>query len=251
MRGQRSQAQRHQQRLTPGLDGAALTHRTRLVFDSYARYWVSMFRLQGRSPSEIDAGIDVDGAHHIGDALKLGNGVIMAMPHIGAWDHGGAWMGQHWRISVVAERVEPPELFDWFCAQRARTGMTVVPLDPTAGSTLLAALRRNEVVGLLCDRDIAGGGVEVEFFGEPTTLPAGPATLSLRTGAPILPNAVYQRDGRAHGVIRPPIVFERTGKLRADVAALTQLVAHELETLIRAAPEQWHVLQPNWPVDRT
>ncbi len=250
LRGQRAQAQRHQLRLTPGLAEAALAERTRRVFESYARYWVSMFRLQGRSSSEIDGGIDVDGARYIDDALALGNGVIMAMPHIGAWDHGGAWMAQHWPISVVAERVDPPELFDWFCTQRARTGMTVVPLDTSAGSTLLAALRRNEVVGLLCDRDVAGGGVEVEFFGERTTLPAGPATLSLRIGAAILPNAVYQRDGRAHGVIRPPIVFERTGKLRADITALTQLLAHELETLILAAPEQWHVLQPNWPADR-
>jgi KDO2-lipid IV(A) lauroyltransferase len=26
-------------------------------------------------------------------------------------------------------------------------------------------------------------------------------------------------------------------------------LAYELETLIRRAPEQWHLLQPNWPSD--
>ena len=61
---------------------------------------------------------------------------------------------------------------------------------------------------------------------------------------------VYQRRGRpTRGVIGPPIDFERSGRFRADVSALTQRVARELETFIRAAPEQWHVLQPNWPSD--
>jgi len=33
------------------------------------------------------------------------------------------------------------------------------------------------------------------------------------------------------------------------VARITQLMADELEGLIRRAPEQWHLLQPNWPSD--
>jgi KDO2-lipid IV(A) lauroyltransferase len=28
---------------------------------------------------------------------------------------------------------------------------------------------------------------------------------------------------------------------------VTQLLADELELLIREAPEQWHLMQPNWP----
>ena len=85
---------------------------------------------------------------------------------------------------------------------------------------------------------------------ERTTLSAGPAMLSLRTGAPILPVAVYYRDDMHRGVVRPRIPFERSGRLRDDVASLTQLVADELEALIRKAPEQWHLMQPNWPSDR-
>ena len=128
--------------------------------------------------------------------------------------------------------------------------MHVVALDdPSAGSELIATLRRNGVVGLLCDRDLVGGGIPVTFFGEQTTMPAGPATLSLRTGAAIIPNVVYQRDGYVEGVIKDPIQFERSGKLRADIAALTQLVANELESMIALEPTQWHVLQPVWPSD--
>jgi phosphatidylinositol dimannoside acyltransferase len=254
MRSRRDLVISHQCRITPSLRGdtpSAIDARVRATFDSYAQYWVSMFRLQGKTQAEIDASIHIDGSEHIEAALAVGNGAIMAMPHIGAWDHGGAWLAGHWPLTVVAERLEPPELFTWFCDQRAKTGMKVVALgDETGGTALVSALRNNEVIGLLCDRDIVGGGIEVSFFGEPTTMPAGPAMLSLRTGAAILPNAVYQRpDGTAHGVIRAPIQFERTGKLRADVAALTQILADELADLIAAAPHQWHVLQPHWTAD--
>lgn len=252
MKSKRLMVVSHQRRLSPELlTTQAIDRRVDATFDSYAQYWVSMFRLQTQSREEIEATIRVDGAQHIDDALALGNGAIMAMPHVGAWDHGGAWVAGRWPISVVAERLEPPALFEWFCRQRAATGMTVVPLDAGAGAPLMAALRRNEVIGLLCDRDIAGGGIPVTFFGSPTTMPAGPAMFALRTGAKILPNAVYQTpNGTAHGVIRPPIEFVRSGTLRADIVELTQLLATELEGLIRAAPHQWHVLQPHWISDR-
>ena len=140
--------------------------------------------------------------------------------------------------------------WEWFMEQRTRNRMHVVALDDAnAGTELIGTLRRNGVVGLLCDRDLGGGGVPVTFFGEQTTMPAGPATLALRTGAAIFPNVVYQRDGYVEGVIKPAIQFERSGKLRADIAALTQLVANELESMIAAEPTQWHVLQPVWPSD--
>jgi phosphatidylinositol dimannoside acyltransferase len=150
----------------------------------------------------------------------------------------------------VVEPVEPPELFEWFAGARRAMGMEVVPLGPEAGGAILRALRDSRVVCLLCDRDLTGDGIDVEFFGERTTLPAGPATLALRTGAPLLPAAVYFRPHRGHhGVVQLPVPAERQGRLRDDVARVTQELARRFEQLIRAAPEQWHLLQPNWPSD--
>ncbi len=105
---------------------------------------------------------------------------------------------------------------------------------------------------LLSDRDIQRTGIPVEFFGETTTIPAGPATLSIRTGAPILPTAVYftdRTDGHL-GVVRPAVDITRSDDgLRADVQRVSQSLAGELEYLIRRAPHQWHLFQPNWPSD--
>ena len=99
---------------------------------------------------------------------------ILALPHIGSWEYGGAFLAtQDLPMTAVAERIEPPELFDYFVEQRAAMGLTIVPLDKHSGSTLLSTLRGGGLVGLLCDRDIEGTGIEVEFFGERTTMPAG------------------------------------------------------------------------------
>jgi phosphatidylinositol dimannoside acyltransferase len=205
----------------------------------------------GAGYDQVLANIEIDGQEHSDAAYAAGKGAICVMPHIGLWDLGGTWLAGRYPLSVAAERLEPPEVFDWFVAMRGRNGMDVVALgDPDAGQQLLKRLRSGGFVGLLCDRDIDGSGIPVTFFGEQTTMSAGPATLALRTGAQLLPTAVYQRNGqRALGVIRPPIVFERSGKLRDDVARLTQMVADSLEALIVEAPEQWHVLHPNWPSD--
>ena len=98
---------------------------------------------------------------------------------------------------------------------------------------------------------MAGNGIEVEFFGETTTMPAGPATLALRSGARLVTGAVYSGPGPDHrAVVEPPLDTTRQGSLRQDVARLTQEIATRFEGLIRRAPEQWHVFQPLWLADR-
>lgn len=242
---------RHQRRVRPDLDVAQQRRAVRDAFSSYAHYWVESFRLPGTSPEALDAGFTHEGFHHIRDAIDEGRGVVLAMPHLGLWEWAAFWITevQKIRVSAVVEAVEPPELAAWFTALREELGMEIIPLGPRAGSASAAALTDNRILTLLCDRDVAGGGVEVTFFGEPTTLPGGPATLALRSGAALIPATVYFEDGMHRGVARPPLDTSRHGKLRTDVARVTQDLADELETLIRLAPDQWHLLQPNWPSD--
>src|SRR5207248_9564553 len=166
---------------------------------------------------ELTASLTAEGLDHLTDALALGKGAILTIPHLGNWDLGGAWLGLRGvPITAVAEPLDPPELFDWFVSFREALGVKIVPLTGAAGTAVLRALHAGEVVGLICDRDLVGGGAEVTFFGERTTLPAGPATLALRTGAPLLPVASYFDGPTGHrGVVRPPIPVSRRGRLRA------------------------------------
>ena len=221
------------------------------VFDSYARYWVDSLRLPNLSVAEVEAGFTVEHADRISDAVDRGVGPILALPHLGGWEWAARWLTavQGWKVAAVAERLEPPELSEWFLDLRQQLGMEIIPLDSAAAAESTKAIRAAKVLCLLCDRDLSGTGVEVEFFGERTRLPGGPAVLALRTGAPLLPTAVYFRHGRCHGVIGEPLDTQRRGALRADVTRVTQDLATALEAHIRRSPEQWHLLQPNWPSD--
>jgi len=252
MASRREMVRRHQLRIRPDLTPAELERACDNVFRSYADYWIESFRLPGTPASVLEAGLVTEGFEHVRAAYDAGSGLITAMPHLGAWEWSAFWLTacQQINVTTVAEALDPPELSEWFIDLREQMGMEIVPLGPESGARVIKALADGRLLSLVCDRDIVGGGVEVEFFGERTTLPGGPATLALRTGAPLMAATCFF-DGDGHrGVVRPPIDTARRGKLREDVARVTQVLAHELEELIRLAPEQWHLLQPNWPSDR-
>jgi lauroyl/myristoyl acyltransferase len=226
---------------------------SRRTYREYAQYWVDGARLPYAGPDLVRARMAFDrGEDHLRAAMATGRGVVMALPHVGSWEWGGAWLAlEGMPMTAVVERLDPPQLFEWFLAQRADMGLTGVPLGEGSSAIILRTLRQGTLVGLLSDRDLAGNGVEVEFFGEKTTLPGGPATLALRTGAVLITAAVYAGPGTWHTcVVGAPLDTTRTGSLRADVARLTQEIATTFEGYIRRRPEQWHLYQPNWPSDR-
>ncbi len=253
MRKQRPIVARNMRRVNPELQGHKLRHAVRKSYESYARYFIETFRLPMLSKKAIDSKISVTGFEHIENALKLGKGVILALPHLGGWEWSGRWLiHQGHNLNAVVEKLDSQALFQMFVNLRTSYGVNVIPLDDKAGVAVQEALAKNEIVALLCDRDLQGNGIEVEFFGERTTVPAGPAFFALRTGAALLPLGTYFAKGldQHETVVRPAINVQRTGSLRDDMSRVTQDLVHELETLIKKKPEQWHLFQPNWPSDK-
>ena len=224
------------------------------TFEWYGRYYVESFRLPDVSVDDLDRGFSYDGVASIEANCGPGkSGAILALPHLGTWEWAAFWLARVIKVKVTAivEPLQPPELFEWFVALRESLGMEIHPLGPDAGKQIIDALGRGRLVCLLCDRDLQGNGVPVEFFGERTTLPGGPATIALRTGVPLMPAAVPWREHARHGWCRPPLKIERTKgtRLREDIQRVTQMIADEFEIMIRETPEQWHLLNPNWPSD--
>ncbi len=197
-------------------------------------------------------GIEVVGIEHVRAARDAGLGAIYVLPHLGNWELAGLVAAEEKiEIVAVAEDLGNAWLRDWFVETRRDMGIDVVFAGGAVETIrrLEAALGRNAAVALVSDRDLARRGVSVEFLGETTTLPAGPFTLALRTGAPVLPTAVFFTPFGHRLVIEPPLPAPAEGPRRHRVEEATQAVADVLEDFIRAAPRQWHLLQPNWPSD--
>lgn len=222
---------------------------TKEAFARYARYWFDTFNVVGWSDEQIGAHHLVDGREHMDAALAKGRGVIFALPHMGNWDVSGRWVDTTGnRIVSVAERLEPARLYELFLAHRRDLKMEIIGLaDQAVGQQLASLLAQNAVVALVADRDLTGRGVEVEMFGATRRVPAGPALLSISTGAPLIVVSIYEIPQGWRCVMTTPIEVEATGDRKADVRALTHLMAAGFERAIASSPPDWHLFQPGWP----
>jgi KDO2-lipid IV(A) lauroyltransferase len=230
-------------------DSPLVRSATRDCFRLYGRYWYETFALRSMPWDEVDERFEVSGAEHIAEAVAAGRGMIIALPHMGNWDAAGHWVAMSgYRITAVAEELKPQGIFELFLRHRRALGMNIVPLssERTTGETLVRLLGENHVVTLVADRDLTNRGVEVEMFGAKRKLPAGPAFLSLVTGAPLHAAAVYTTAKGWRCRIDPALQIERTGDVRADVTALTRMLAQSIERFIASAPTDWHMFQPAW-----
>jgi KDO2-lipid IV(A) lauroyltransferase len=216
---------------------------------SYMRYYQEAFRLPSMSRQRILNSFRLGGHEMLGADVAAGRGSVVALPHGGNWDLAGAWVAaMGWPICTVVERLKPEGLYQRFLDFRRGLGMEIVPL--TGGERppldlLLEKLAKGYVVPLLADRDLPGRGVEVEFFGARTTMPAGPALLAVRSGSPLYAvDMWYERDapvGQLHGPLPIP-----EGGLAERVRALTQTLADHFAAGIARHPEDWHMLQRMW-----
>ena len=217
---------------------------------SYARYWREAFRLPGMDLVALGRELhdSVLGHDHIDAALSSGRGAVIALPHSGNWDMAGVWLAQtHGTFTTVAERLKPESLYRRFIAYRERLGFEVLPLsggERPPFDLLCDRLRANRVVCLMAERDLTRTGVQVDFFGEPTRLPAGPAKLAIATGAALLPAHCWFEDRGWVVSIGPPLDCTS-----GDVGAITQAMADQFEKNIAAHPQDWHMMQPQWLAD--
>ena len=241
------------------MSDAGLSALSRDALRSYARYWLEFFRLPRLGESRIVGRMSVQGREHVDQAMADGRGAILALPHSGNWDHAGAWVTyQGYPFTTVAERLKPESVFDRFVGVRRRLGMEVLALtgdDRNVYAVLLQRLRAGKLVCLVTERDMSDTGVEVSFFGEPMSMPAGPASLALATGAALLPVCVwFTSDGGPGGgwagVIHPEIVPPDGVDRRTKIAHMTQQLADSFAHDISKNPQDWHMLQPLWPADR-
>jgi len=219
---------------------------------NYMRYYCDTFRLETWSREHTDATIHVENEQMLRETLASGRGVVLALPHMGNWDHAGAWAAHVADgFTTVAERLKPEKLFDRWLRYRESIGMEVLPLTGGSGTFggLMRRLRAGGLVCLVAERDLTSSGVPVEFFGETTKLPAGPAALAIATGAALFPVTLWYNEDSMGAKVWPELPVPAEGTKQEKINALCQRLADTFAEGIAAHPADWHMLQRLWLVD--
>jgi KDO2-lipid IV(A) lauroyltransferase len=210
------------------------------------RYWCDTFRIQDWSVERIQKSVTLNNGHLLIDAVQTGKGVVVALPHSGNWDHAGAYFCSiGLPLVTVAERLKPEALFQKFLAYRSSMGFEVLSLDSRSFVTLLKRAREKRLIALVADRDLSRSGVDVEFFGHPSRMPAGPALLAIKTGIPLVVAHVSYKPIGIHidfTEVQIPTEGSESEKISVTVQACADLFAKG----IAQHPEDWHMLQRIW-----
>ena len=225
----------------------------RRAYRYYADYWVDILWLPTCTRQYVLDRFGRIGDKTLKDTIAEGKGVVVVLPHYGSWEAGAVYLSSLSPFAAVAEVLKPRELFDLFVKLRAGVGIKIFPYDhsPETRDEMVSDLKKGTMLALLSDRDLKGSGVEVEFFGERTTLPPGPASLALRSGSPIICVSVRNMDdGSWVGHATEPIYVRDIGDRDEVIQNAVQQIARRLEGLIREDPAQWHMFMPAWPSDR-
>lgn len=213
------------------------------AFRTDAKNWIDTLRIRRVTSDTIRETVHVEGWEHLDAALAEGKGAILLSMHLGNFDLvGQILLARGYNLTVPVERMHPRALFDFLIESRTSQGVRLVSLD-RAPRELLQTLRAGKIVGVTGDRQIAGKGVRVQFFGAETILPAGPVSLARLSGAPLLlAYGIRLPSNTFRGFIGPPVIFTRD----MDEARAMQQIATLMEVPIREHAGQWLAFSPLW-----
>lgn len=233
-------------RTQPGITELDLDLLTYRANRSALRYWCDTFRLPDWSRDRILSTVTFNDESILDEAIAAGNGVIVTLPHCGNYDHAAAYFcAKGAKLVTVAEHLKPEKLFKKFMQYRADFGMEALPLDGRVIPTLMQRVRSGYVIALASDRDLSRSGIDVTFFGGPARMPAGPALLALRTGAPLLSAFISYTDSGIH-IDLTRIEIPASGNESEKVKALVQKSADNFAIGISKYPQDWHMMQRIW-----
>ncbi len=226
------------------------------AYRSYARYWLETFRLVRETSEFFLDRVSVKNGENLAAGRAVGKGTVAVVSHLGNYDAAGAWAASYGhQLVTVAEVLRPRRMFDFFVDHRTKLGMKIYASQQGATDLLAAEASDGALVAIVGDRDLRQTGPVVDFFGEPAHLPAGPARVAAKSGAPIVVAGVYSREldgGKRGWEIDVSDPLEMADPQSEDfVQVMTERIARRLEAFIARSPEQWQaVFQRFWKSDR-
>lgn len=246
----------------PAADERTIRRLARRNVRGLAHSWINVMAMRSQ-PDRMLGRLHIAGLENLQAALEGGRGAVVASAHFGAWESGLAmWNARGHAMALLAERLRPPRLFERVAGSRGALGVQVVPLDVaairvgdpeaarragmTAMREVMRLLRRNTAVAIAIDRDLAGNGELMPFFGADAPIPLGVAEVAIRSGAAIVPVALLPAPDGVDARVFPAVPYDPSAPRQAEIRRVTRVLLQLWEELIRDHPHLWHVLDPIW-----
>jgi phosphatidylinositol dimannoside acyltransferase len=211
---------------------------------NYGKFWVDLFKMPRLSPAYKNSLATIEGEGNWKAAMAPGKGCVVVTIHMGGWEGcASLWGGTSpYRTGLIAEVLEPPELWERVLKLRQSSGLSIIPLSHTAARDILRRLKNNEMVAGAIDRDLLGSGRPFKFFSGTIDVPTGLIDIAQRSGAPVLPVICLRNADDTYKFIGMEAVWVGPEPGAVDDAARQVLL--RFEACIRANPDQWHVMAP-------
>jgi KDO2-lipid IV(A) lauroyltransferase len=245
----RERARRNARIVFPDWSEARIEALLRASFAQMGRTAVEWARLPRLAPERLLARVDFHGVEHLEKALERGRGALVVTAHYGHWELIPSALRLRLpqvEVTPTGRRLDNPWVHAMVAARRNQGGGHVLERDT---AEIIRALRRNAAVGILVDlrRSRKRGGILVPFLGRRAWTTHGPATITRRTGAALIPAFTRRSaDGRHRIEFRPELDQPRSADLRADTAALTAALNAALGEFILAEPAAWLWIHRRW-----
>ena len=234
-------------RVMPNISERQLDELTKDGMRSYLRYWFDTFRLNKWSKSRIIETTFVVRENLLRDPIATKAGCIIALPHAGNWDHAAAYFcSTGITLTAVVEKLKPEAIFKKFLAYRQSIGIEAISHKEKTIPILMERLNQGKLIALVADRDMSRNGIEVNFLGGIAKMPAGPAILALKTGSPLITAYIRYLEKGIEITFDETIKLPVAGSEEEQIKIVTQSMADNFATRIKASPVDWHMLQRIW-----
>jgi len=234
-------------RVMPNISERQLDEFTKDGMRSYLRYWFDTFRLNKWSKSRIIETTFVVRENLLRDPIATKQGCIIALPHAGNWDHAAAYFcSTGITLTAVVEKLKPEAIFKKFLAYRQSIGIEAISHKEKTIPILMERLNQGKLIALVADRDMSRNGIEVNFLGGVAKMPAGPAILALKTGAPLVTAYIRYLEKGIEITFDETIKLPVAGSEEEQIKIVTQSMADNFAKRIKDSPVDWHMLQRIW-----
>ncbi len=232
----------------PGWSHEQITRISRRIFQNLGITFLEVLQLSVISREDILKKVRVVGLENLQRAQQSKTGLIIVSGHLGSWE-----MGLLYACCIlekpslgVAKKIRFAPLNRYIHRLRTRFGLKIV-YKKGALPAMRQMLRSGGILGLLVDQSRRSEGVEVTFFGHKVTATPAAAFLAIRCKCPVLPIfCVRDANGQLTMEVNSPLELKRTGNLRSDVQANTQVITDAVEKAIRKYPDQWFWVHKRW-----